>query len=218
MIYRMKFEKRDEVKYIGHLDTMRTFTRCIKKTNLPIKFSNGFNPRVQLAFALPLAVGVTSECEFFDLELNGDVECEKVIKELNQNLPEGFRVVTCEKLEKAKGLMSLVVEAEYEVTFLLSNADVDDLVSKLNNIFEQDEILVNKSSKNGKEEQVNIKDLIIDYSIIKDSYNAIVIRVHCFAGSKSNLNPNFIVQVAKEVLNDDIVDDYYIHRKKLILQ
>jgi radical SAM-linked protein len=214
----MKFEKRDEVKYIGHLDTMRTFTRCIKKTNLPIKFSNGFNPRVQLAFALPLAVGVTSECEFFDLELNGDVECEKVIKELNQNLPEGFRVVTCEKLEKAKGLMSLVVEAEYEVTFLLSNADVDDLVSKLNNIFEQDEILVNKSSKNGKEEQVNIKDLIIDYSIIKDSYNALVIRVHCFAGSKSNLNPNFIVQVAKEVLNDDIVDDYYIHRKKLILQ
>ena len=74
MIYRIKFEKREEVKYIGHLDTMRTFTRCIKRTELPIKFSSGFNPRVQLSFALPLAVGVTSECEYFYFELNGDVE------------------------------------------------------------------------------------------------------------------------------------------------
>ena len=95
MIYRMKFEKRDEVKYIGHLDTMRTFTRCIKKTSLPIKFSTGFNPRVQLAFALPLAVGVTSECEYFDLELNGDVEPQEVIDELNNFLP-----INLEKLDR----------------------------------------------------------------------------------------------------------------------
>ena len=94
MIYRMKFEKKEEVKYIGHLDTMRTFTRCIKRTNLPIKFSSGFNPRVQLSFALPLAVGVTSDSEYFDLELNGDVEPEEVICELTKTMPVGFKILT----------------------------------------------------------------------------------------------------------------------------
>ena len=117
MIYRMRYEKRDEVKYIGHLDTMRTFTRCIKRTTLPIKFSGGFNPRVQLSFALPLGVGVTSECEYVDLELQDEVELDisEIVKEMNRVLPEGFRIISATKIEKSKSLMSLVKEAIYEI-------------------------------------------------------------------------------------------------------
>ncbi len=215
MIYRMKFEKRDEVKYIGHLDTMRTFTRCIKKTNLPIKFSSGFNPRVQLAFALPLAVGVTSECEYFDLELNGDVEPQLVIDELNKNFPDGFKVLTCEKFEKVKGLMSLVSEAIYDISLLTSSNDNQELVAKLNEAFGKDIIEITKQAKNGKEEVVDIKPLIIDYEISDLNYNTIVCKVHCLAGSKNNLNPNYIVQVIKSVIPEDNLEDYNIHRKWL---
>lgn len=39
MVIRIKFEKRDEVKYVGHLDTMRTFSRCIKKSDIKVKYS-----------------------------------------------------------------------------------------------------------------------------------------------------------------------------------
>ena len=215
MIYRMKFEKRDEVKYIGHLDTMRTFTRCIKKTNLPIKFSSGFNPRVQLAFALPLAVGVTSECEYFDLELNGDVETQEVIDELNKNFPDGFKILTCEKLEKAKGLMSLVTEANYEITVLVSTDNNEELVSKLKEAFDQPQVLVTKQAKNGKEEEIDIKPLIIELEVVDLKYNTIVVKVHCQAGSKNNLNPNYIVQVIKNVIPEDELDDFNIHRKLL---
>ncbi len=217
MIYRMKYEKRDEVKYIGHLDTMRTFTRCIKKTNLPIKFSSGFNPRVQLAFALPLAVGVTSECEYFDLELNGDVECEYVIKELNSALPDGFKVLTCEKLEKAKGLMSLVTEAIYEVSLILNTDDIEKEIQKLNDIFSGNEIICEKQGKNGKEEQIDIKPLILDFNIEQAIYDSVKITCHCLAGSKNNLNPNFLVQTCKKALGEELIEDYNIHRKELIL-
>ena len=217
MIYRMKFEKRDEVKYIGHLDTMRTFTRCIKKTNLPIKFSSGFNPRDQLAFALPLAVGVTSECEYFDLELNGDVECQEVIDELNKNFPDGFKVLTCEKLEKAKGLMSLVTEANYEISILVSTNNNEEIVAKLNEAFNKEQVLVTKQAKNGKEEEIDIKPLIIDLQVVDLNYNTIIVKVHCLAGSKNNLNPNYVVQVIKSVVPEEELDDYNIHRKKLIL-
>ncbi len=217
MIYRMKFEKRDEVKYIGHLDTMRTFTRCIKKTNLPIKFSSGFNPRVQLSFALPLAVGVTSECEFFDLELNGDVEPQEVINELNKNFPDGFKVLTCEKLESAKGLMSLVKEAVYEISVQVGSMDIDEALKKLEEKFASGNILTTKQGKNGREEEIDLKPLIIDYEIKEASYNTLVVRIHCLAGSQNNLNPNYAVNVIKEVLGEEELEDYNIHRKELTI-
>jgi len=217
MIYRLKFEKREEVKYIGHLDMMRTFTRCIKKTNLPIKFSSGFNPRVQIAFALPLAVGVTSESEYMDLELNGEPEAAEVLKELKKVMPEGFKMLTCEKLDKPKSLMSLVTEAIYEVNVLVNLEDIHDTISKVNEEFNKEKLLVTKQSKNGQEEEVDIKPLIIDYKVEEITYNSFCVTVHSFAGSKKNLNPNFIIEVIYNAISKEAVEDYNIHRKKLVL-
>ncbi len=218
MIYRIKFEKREEVKYIGHLDTMRTFTRCIKRTELPIKFSSGFNPRVQLSFALPLAVGVTSECEFCDIELNGDVDTDFVISELSKTMPSGFKVLSCEKFEKAKSLMSLVKEAVYEINLDVNTDEIENKVEELKNLFSQDVVEITKEGKAGKEEQKDIKPMIIDFLVEEINYRAIRITVHCTAGSKDNLNPNYILQAIKSVLAEDVLDDYDIHRKELILE
>lgn len=218
MIYRIKFEKREEVKYIGHLDTMRTFTRCIKRTELPIKFSSGFNPRVQLSFALPLAVGVTSECEYCDIELNGDVETDFVISELSKTMPSGFKVLTCEKFEKVKSLMSLVKEAVYEINLDVNTDEIENKVEELKNLFSQDVIEITKEGKAGKEEQKDIKPMIIDFIVEEINYRAIRVTIHCTAGSKDNLNPNYILQAVKATLGEEVLEDYDIHRKELILE
>lgn len=218
MIYRIKFEKREEVKYIGHLDTMRTFTRCIKRTELPIKFSSGFNPRVQLSFALPLAVGVTSECEFCDIELNGDVETDFVISELTKTMPSGFKILTCEKFEKVKSLMSLVEEAVYEVNLDVNTDEIEAKVESLKDLFSQDTIEITKEGKGGKEEIKDIKPMIIDFIVEEINYRTIRLTVHCIAGSKDNLNPNYILQAVKNLLGEEVLEDYDIHRKELILE
>ena len=218
MIYRIKFEKREEVKYIGHLDTMRTFTRCIKRTELPIKFSSGFNPRVQLSFALPLAVGVTSECEFFDLELNGDVETDFVISELTKTMPTGFKILTCEKFEKVKSLMSLVKEAKYEINLDVNTDELENKVEEIKNLFSQEVIEITKEGKGGKEETKDIKPMIIDFIVEEINYRAIRLTIHCSAGSKDNLNPNYILQAVKTLLGEEVLEDYDIHRKELILE
>ena len=217
MIYRFKFEKRDEVKYIGHLDTMRTFTRCIKKTKLPIKFSSGFNPRVQLSFALPLAVGVTSESEYFDLELNGDLDEEEVLKELSKTLPDGFKLIECKKEEKPKSLMSLVKEAVYEYTLILNCEEISKIKNQIESELDKENIIVEKNSKDGKVDNIDIKPLILDYKVEDVNYNTIIMQVHSLAGSKSNLNPNYIIQFIQKLLGEDVLDDYCIHRKSLII-
>ncbi len=218
MIYRMRYEKRDEVKYIGHLDTMRTFTRCIKRTTLPIKFSGGFNPRVQLSFALPLGVGVTSECEYVDLELQDEVELDtsEIVKEMNRVLPEGFRIISATKIEKSKSLMSLVKEAIYEITITVNSESIEECLNKLDNLFARDTLFIEKQTKNKKQEQVDIKEFLISSKNEIISFCNIRTTIHCFAGSEKNLNPNLVIELIQNELGEDM-EDFEIHRKGLII-
>jgi len=66
--WRLKFSKKGMGKYISHLDLLRTFTRAIHRANLPVRYSQGFNPHQLITFSLPLALGVTSETEFVDID------------------------------------------------------------------------------------------------------------------------------------------------------
>ncbi len=218
MIYRMKFEKHDEVKYIGHLDTMRTFTRCIKRTTLPIKFSKGFNPRVQLSFALPLGVGITSDSEYVDLELEGEVDEIDLKKELNTTLPDGFKIVSVQKIENSKSLMSLVKEAIYEITFDFNDEeDIEKVNENIKKILNKEKIEIEKQTKNKKTEIVDIKKYILDVNVQVIGFSTVKMTLHCMAGSENNLNPNLLVEKIKTELLPCEVEDFNIHRKSLIL-
>lgn len=208
MIARVKYSKGEEVKYVGHLDSMRTFVRCIKRTCIPIKYSNGFNPRVQISFALPLGVGVTSDSEYFDLEIEKKMNETLLIGELNSVLPTGFRAQKVTFVENKKSLMSLVKEAVYEIK-LEGNLDF----KKVKELFEKDEIMLEKESKSKKgNQEINLKNYIID---IDFDENESKIIVHSTAGSVNNMNPQFVIQAIEKYVGK--IEDYEIHRKELIL-
>ena len=59
--YRLQFSKEGETKYVSHLDLVRLFTRAFKRAELPLAYSEGFNPHPKMSIGLPLSVGVTSE-------------------------------------------------------------------------------------------------------------------------------------------------------------
>ena len=208
VLIRVKYEKRDEVKYVGHLDTMRTFMRCLKRTSIPVSYSKGFNPRIQISFALPLGVGVTSESEYFDLNLEDRMNIDLFIAELNSVLPDGFRVVEANYPEDTKNsLMSLVKEAIYEIKI---NDEIN--VEAIKELFNQDEVLIEKVSKDKKKsEEINIKKNIISFDI-----KANICSFHVFAGSNSNLNPNSIIEAICRYIKS--IEDVDINRKELILR
>ena len=172
---RVKYSKGEEVKYVGHLDSMRTFIRCIKRTCIPVKYSSGFNPRVQISFALPLGVGVTSSSEYFDLEVQTKMNEDIFLAEINSTLPLGFKALEIKYIpdEDKKSLMSLVKEAVYEIKL-----EGDFEFEKVKELFERKEILIEKESKNEKKKgsknkeevkYINLKDYILDVNF--DSNN-----------------------------------------------
>jgi radical SAM-linked protein len=67
----IKYTKEERVKYISHLDFLRLVQRAIRRADIPVAYSQGFNPHPRLSFASALAVGVTSEGEYLDIYLIG---------------------------------------------------------------------------------------------------------------------------------------------------
>ena len=129
------------------------------------------------------------------------------IGELNSVLPKGFKVVSAFYPEDTKkSLMSLVKEAVYEIKI---RDEID--FNKINDLFMQDEILLDKTSKSGKNtEKVDIKKNIIDFEIKQN-----VCVFHVTAGSVNNVNPNSLVEAIDLYVKK--IEDFDINRKELIL-
>ena len=212
MIIRVKYQKKEEVKYVGHLDAMRTFTRCLKRTNIPAEYTKGFNPRIQISFALPLGVGVTSDLDYFDLALSEKMNIEMFVAEFNSVLPVGFKIIGAEYVENTKkSLMSLVKEAKYKLTL-----DTKALVQEIDAWLNQSEIWFTKEAKEKHQpsEQINLKPMILDYKVMEEN-GKIAIYLHTTAGSVNNLNPQNVIKALKESKID--IEDYEINREELIL-
>ena len=91
---RLLFKKTGNAVWMSHLDLMRVFQRAFKRAGLPLTHTQGFNPRPSVSIALPLSVGVESECELLDFDLDGEqVPCDEILTRLNRALVEGVQVL-----------------------------------------------------------------------------------------------------------------------------
>ncbi len=115
--YLYTFEKSEAVRWLGHLDILRTFERAIRRAQLPIAFSSGFNPRERLSFANALSTGVTGALEPAMLELTEPLPPDEIVRRLNEALPPGIRLHACELVPDAgsKDLLNAYDRAEYTV-------------------------------------------------------------------------------------------------------
>ena len=186
---RLLFEKKGRAVWISHLDLMRVFQRAFKRAGLPLTHTQGFNPRPSVSIALPLSVGVESECELLDFELEGiSVSCEEICRCLNQTLIEGVRVQKVygegQKLKNLAYLRSSII-LEYDEPVS------ESCVGNIRDLFAQSEVWVEKKSKNGIQEQ-NIIPMIRALNVTGQSENRIGIDVVACCQNPS-LNPMQIV-------------------------
>ncbi len=143
---RLLFEKTGNAVWISHLDLMRVFQRAFQRAGLPLKHSQGFNPRPVVSIALPLSVGVESKCELLDFELEGcDISCQEIAERLNQNLISG--VVVREVYEQGSKIRDLAF-LRCEVIFEYDNGVPANAVDMVRNLFSRESLIVPKKTKN----------------------------------------------------------------------
>ena len=92
MKVRIKFAKAGIARFIGHLDVMRYFQKAVRRAGIAIRYSGGFSPHQLMSFAAPLGVGITSNGEYLDIEVEDDEDTATMKARLNQVMAEGFSV------------------------------------------------------------------------------------------------------------------------------
>jgi len=110
---RIFFRKEGLLRFISHHDLMRLFERALRRAGLPLKLSEGFNPRPQVSFPLALALGVESRAEIVEFELTEWVSPRRVREKLERQLPEGIGISSGQSV--AYGEKAEVVASEFSV-------------------------------------------------------------------------------------------------------
>ncbi len=172
-IIRVKFVRGEEVKYISHLDLMKLFERALRRSKLPIAYSQGFNPHPQMVFGLPLSVGITSQAEYADFELSEEMDPEEFKNSLSLSLPEGIRIIASKEKVRKDNIMASISGASYKI--LLSSdtrLEIRGIQEKMNKLLSRPDIIVNKETKKGIKE-IDIKPMIykIEVSNLEDESN-----------------------------------------------
>ena len=114
--YRIRFSKTGRAKYVSHLDLLKVFTRCARRTGIELEYSQGFNPHAELVFSAPLPLGMTSDAEYVDLSLSRETDPDELLEMLKKSLPEGIEPLKIRKLEQSEGsVMKPVRYAKYKI-------------------------------------------------------------------------------------------------------
>ena len=114
---RIHFTRDETLKYIGHLDMSRTWQRIMRRANLPLAYSEGFNRQPRMSFAAALPVGCTSDHEELDLVLSPACAIDDVKTQLDRALPPGMKVISIAELPlKAPALQMQLIATEFEIT------------------------------------------------------------------------------------------------------
>jgi radical SAM-linked protein len=164
---RVRFVRGEEVKFISHLDLMKVFDRAIRRAGIPIVYSEGFNPHPHMVFGLPLSVGVTSQAEYADFDLEDGFSPDEFMKKLNSSLPPGFKVMEAKIISKKSNIMASINAASYSILFAVAeNMDDEALAQKLADFMQEDAIVAEKEGKKGKK-AIDIKPMIIRLELKK---------------------------------------------------
>ena len=195
---RLLFEKTGNAIWMSHLDLMRLFQRAFKRADLPLKHTQGYNPRPSVSIALPLSVGVESVCELLDFELDGvNVPCEEITQRLNSALISGVRVhktyLSGRKLRELS-LLDCVVTLEY------NNGVPENAQSSILELFQREAVIVVKKTKTGMQDQ-DIIPMIRKINVFQ--VDADVLQLHArICCQNPTLNPAQLVSAIKTYLPD----------------
>jgi radical SAM-linked protein len=119
--YRLHFHKTKELRYIGHLDLHRSIERMLRRAELPVDYSKGFNPRMKLNLSTALPLGCSSTTELADFWLLTDLGEEEVFLRLLNATPPALDLKEVEKIDlKSPALQTMITGATYRVEILES--------------------------------------------------------------------------------------------------
>lgn len=180
---RFEFEKKGTAIYMSHLDLMRGMTRALTRAEIPVKYTEGFNPHPYLVFAAPLALGIEGQHEYFEIKITEEMPAEEMKNRLNATLPAGLKILAV--TESVRDFND-IESASYEVFIEGKTA------AEWNAFFAAETIPTEKKTKRGLE-TIDMKGEIFSADA-EDTERGLLLHLHLPCGNRRNLSPLLVVK------------------------
>ena len=211
MNVRIRFGKEGMMRFIGHLDVLRTFQKIFRRAGVPMVYSKGYSPHPVMSFALPLGLGLSSEGEYLDAAVEDGTDPEAMRKALQEATSAELPVYSLRVLpEKAENAMASVGGAVWKA-ILPANMPQEGAKTALEAILDREAIILPKKTKT-REMELDIRPMIFS-AAVEDG----AVRMTLAAGSRANLSPDMVLDlIAKEAGADPEKLSWEIRRMDLL--
>ena len=202
---RIMFSKTGRAKYVSHLDLVRAMTRAVRRADIPLWYTEGFNRHPYLTFASPLSLGYEGLRETMDIRMADDFPYDELAARLNAVLPEGLEVISAADVVAKAGDLAA---AEYRLTIHLPAAVIVDALSS-------GELLVEKRTKKKTMKTIDILPYFKNAVVEAVGENTTLVTVALPSGGNENVNPGLFITALKGVVGADV--DAEVLRLRLLL-
>lgn len=190
---------------MSHLDLMHTWERVIRRSGLPLGFTQGFNPHPKMNFASALAVGTTSDAEYMDLDFTEELTLEQINDALLPAIPPAFQIVDMKIVQNKKvpSLMSIIQRATYTLRLeFVEQVTQSQLDAAVEAFWQMEENIIYRFKKDSKDKKaVNIRPGVYTISLRQeegtDDKHA-VLDIIVQSGNDGNIRPE---EVAYGLMN-----------------
>jgi radical SAM family uncharacterized protein/radical SAM-linked protein len=201
---RFRFAKQGPLRFLSHLETLRTLTRALRRAQLPVQYSQGFHPQPQLTFATALPVGIESTGEYADVVLSAWLDPGDFLFRLDRVLPAHMRILdACSVPLQAPSLMSERLAAQYDVVVPVHlSTSMASLAIRIRELLARDDISVQRWHKKGQR-RVNIRPGIVSLEVRPQaSGTAVAMLVREDAEAKAK--PGEVMQALLDLSEDQL--------------
>ena len=190
---RLTFAKKREIKYIAHLDLVLVWERALRRAQIPLAYSEGFNPRPKIQFASGLPLGTAGSAEIVDIIVTKPIDPDKALNRIKATLPPGVDIHTIEEVPlKSPALQPLVRQAEYQVVVetALSAAELNQRIEA---ILTADKLIQTRQRKKQLEE-IDLRPWLYELRLESMAANQAHLHMRLTAGQFGNLRPEEVLK------------------------
>lgn len=190
---RLVFAKKKQVKYIGHLDLVLAWERSLRRAQIPLAYSKGFNPRPKIQVASSLPVGTTGSAEIMDIMTTHQVDPAEALACIRPALPVGIELHTVEPiLLKAPTLQHLLRQAEYRV-MVETDLPVEELTQQIESLLTAAELPQTRQRKK-QLEAIDLRPWLHELAVESVGQGEVFLTMRLAAGQFGNLRPEEVLK------------------------
>ena len=205
---RITFGKTGSLRYTSSLDVAKIWERVLRRADLPIMYTKGFNTRPRIRLAMPLPLGISSECEILDVSLRQRIAVDEAAlkSQLLAVAPKGLTIGSIVEVDlRASTLHSLIDSAEYRIHFL-DEVDPEVLRLQISEILNRKSIILDRTRRR-KRSVMDIRPLILAL-YLDDAHDMIA---HLSVGDRGNLRPDQLIELMELSEFHHSVHRYKLH-------